>query len=134
MINIFKKRMAIQDWVIYIMFVFLLAAGAIYYKVYFTPKNSLELYQEFIKANNYEEIRKFSLTGFEEHLSEEDFQYIKDNIPDLIGQFTLFEFKNKSYLVMTTTGTERLEIIAVEELPANVREYFIELSNTVFSN
>lgn len=34
---------------------------------------------------------------------------------------------------MTTAGTERLEIIAVEELPENIRKYFIELSNTVFS-
>lgn len=44
--------MMLQDWITYIVSVFILAGGSIYYKIYFTPKKSLELYQQVISANS----------------------------------------------------------------------------------
>ena len=38
----------------------------------------------------------------------------------LISQFTLLEFDEKTYLIQTTPGTEKMKIIAIEELPTEI--------------
>ncbi|WP_284139795.1 MULTISPECIES: hypothetical protein [unclassified Virgibacillus] len=99
-----------------------------YYVYLFTPKDSLELYQELTFAESFEEVQKHMLDGYEDNFTEEDFHYIQNNSADWIGQFTIFDYRGKSYVVMTTPGTERLKILAVEELPEEVRVFFSELS------
>lgn len=92
---------------------------------FFTPKNSLELYQEITFANDFEEALKLKLDGYD--VERDDFIYIKDRSANRVGQFTLIEYKEKTFLIMTSPGTERLKILAVEELPEHFREYFLKI-------
>ncbi|MCM3575362.1 hypothetical protein M3172_19360 [Mesobacillus subterraneus] len=103
---------------------------AAYYILFFTPKDSLELYQAISFADDFEEAQKVMLEGYEGNFKEEDFEFINrlDTSADRISQFTLFEYDEKTYLVMTTPGTERLKVLAVEELPEEIREYFLEIA------
>lgn len=103
---------------------------AAYYILFFTPKDSLELYQAISFADDFEEAQKVMLEGYEGNFKEEDFEFINrlDTSADRISQFTLFEYDEKTYLVMTTPGTVRLKVLAVEELPEEIREYFLEIA------
>jgi hypothetical protein len=96
----------------------------------FKPKNSLELYQSISFADDFEEAKKLMLKGYEGNFKEEDFEFMKrlDTNAKSIGQFTLFEFDDKTFVIMTSPGTQRLKVIAVEELPIEIREYFLGLS------
>lgn len=101
-----------------------------YYKLFFTPKNSLELFQEIkFVADDFDDVRKLMLEGFEQNFKEEDYEYISrpGNSPKSISQFTLFEYDEKSFVIMTTPGTEILKVLAVEELPNNIRGFFLHL-------
>lgn len=100
---------------------------AAYYILFFTPKDSLELYQAISFADDFEKAQKVMLEGYEGNFKEEDFEFINrvDTSADRISQFTLFEYEEVTYLVMTTPGTERLKVLAVEELPEEIREYFL---------
>jgi len=100
----------------------------LYYVYFFTPKNSLELYQELHFADDFEEVQKLILDGYEDNFTKGDFDYIQDKSADRIAQFTLFEYKEKSYVIMTSPGTERLKVLAVEELPEDIRKFFLGLS------
>ena len=54
-------------------------------------------------------------------------EYIQEEFdPNMITQITLLEFDEKTYLIQTTPGTKKMKIIAIEELPVEIREYFIE--------
>ncbi len=103
---------------------------AAYYILFFTPKDSLELYQAISFADDFEEAQKVMLEGYEGNFKEEDFEFINrlDTSADRTSQFTLFEYDEKTYLVMTTPGTVRLKVLAVEELPEEIREYFLEIA------
>jgi hypothetical protein len=111
-----------------IIFVILMSINS--YIFLFKPKNSLELYQSISFADDFEEAKKLMLKGYEGNFKKEDFEFIKrlDTTANSIGQFTLFEFDEKTFVIMTTPGTERLKILAVEELPIEIRTYFLELS------
>ncbi|WP_146815873.1 hypothetical protein [Alkalibacillus haloalkaliphilus] len=103
-------------------------AGAVLYYVYIlTPKNSVEMYQELRFADSFDEVQSLSVEGYEEYFSEEEFNYIQENRVNRVGQFTLFEYNSKSYVIMTSPGTERLEVLSVNELPEEIREFFLEL-------
>lgn len=103
---------------------------AAYYVLFFTPKDSLELYQAISFASDFEAAQKVMLEGYEGNFKEEDFEFINrlDTSADRIGQFTLLEYDEKTYLLMTTPGTERLKVLAVEELPEEIRDYFLGVS------
>lgn len=105
----------------------IIAGGLLYYVNFYKPKNSIELYQEMHFVDNFEEMRGLMLDGFEDNFTEEEFNYIRANPVNRIGQFTLIEYNDKSYVVMTSPGTKRLKILAVEELPVDIREFFSEL-------
>jgi hypothetical protein len=111
-----------------IVLVFLLSISS--YIFLFKPKNSLELYQSISFADDIEEAKKLMLKGYEGNFKKEDFEFMKrlDTKSNSVGQFTLLEFDDKTFVIMTTPGTERLKILAVEELPIEIREYFLELS------
>ncbi|WP_404450159.1 hypothetical protein LG307_10185 [Sutcliffiella horikoshii] len=73
------------------------------------------------------------LEGYEANFKEEDFEFINgtDTRANSISQFTLFKNDEKSYLIMTSPGTQgiqKLKVLAVEELPTEIRDYFLELS------
>lgn len=124
----FKKKKTLKGWITFIALVLIIVGGSLYYVHFFTPKDSLELYQEFTYADDFEEVKKYVLDGYEDNISEEDFNYIQNNSANWIGQFTIFDYEDKSYLVMTSPGTERLKILAVEELPEEMRMFFFGLS------
>jgi hypothetical protein len=111
-----------------IVFVILVSINS--YIFLFKPKNSLELYQSISFANDFNEVKKLMLKGYEGNFKEEDFAFMNrlDKPANSIGQFTLFEYDEKTFVIMTSPGTERLKVLAVEELPIEIREYFLELS------
>lgn len=115
-------------WFRIIIVIFITIGAATYYQVFATPKPSLELYQEMAFAEEFEDVQKLMLDGYEENFKEEDFEFIKrlDTSPNRISQFTLLEYNEKSYMIMTSPGTEKLKVLAVEELPIGLREYFRE--------
>lgn len=43
----------------------------------------------------------------------------------MVKQFTILEFNEKSFLIQTTPGTTKWEIINIEELPEEMRDYFL---------
>lgn len=54
---------------------------------------------------HFEGVEKLILDGYEDNFTEEDLDYIQENSADRIGQFTLIEYKEKSYVIMTSPGT-----------------------------
>ncbi|WP_345239295.1 hypothetical protein [Pontibacillus salipaludis] len=107
--------------------VFIITGGLLYYIYFFTPKNSMELYQQLHFSEDIKKAKELILEGYEDNLTEEDFKFITNNPVDQISQFTLFEYNEKSYVIMTSPGTERLKILAVKELPEDLREFFLDL-------
>ncbi|WP_249872652.1 hypothetical protein [Oceanobacillus saliphilus] len=122
------KKKTLKDWVVFLVLVLFIVGGSTYCLYFFTPKNSLELYQELTFADSFEEVQKLILDGYEDNFTEEDFNYIQANSANIVGQFTLFDYNSKSYVIMTSPGTERLKILAVEELPDDIREFFSVLA------
>lgn len=104
--------------------------GALNYYVYFyTPKNSLEMYQALAFADDFEDAQKHMLKGYEANFKNEDFEFIHklENHPNSISQFTLFEYSGKTFVILTTPGTTKLKVLAIEELPEDIRNYFLQL-------
>ncbi|HSJ37014.1 MAG TPA: hypothetical protein VK945_02225 [Planococcus sp. (in: firmicutes)] len=108
--------------------VFVILGSTTYYVYFHTPKNSLELYQEISFAEDFDEAQKLMLEGYEGNFNEEDFEFISDlnTSASTISQITLFEFNEKTFAVMTSPGTDRLKVLKVEELPAEMRDYFLQ--------
>lgn len=117
-------------WILFIIVFFISLGGSLYYVYFYTPKNSLELYQAISFADDFEEAQQLTLEGYQDNFKKEDFDFINrlDTNADSVGQFTLIEYGEKTYVIMTSPGTPRLKILAVEELPTDIRNYFIELS------
>ncbi|NLP49814.1 hypothetical protein HC179_03745 [Bacillus sp. RO1] len=113
--------------------VFIVIISVSYYLHLFKPKNSVDLYQSMSFADDFEEAQSLMLEGYEANFKEKDFEFINgtDTQANSISQFTLFEYDEKSYLIMTSPGTQgirKLKVLAVEELPTEIRDYFLELS------
>jgi len=113
--------------------IFVVLVSVSYYIHLFKPKNSVDLYQSMSFADDFEEAQSLMLEGYEANFKEEDFEFINgtDTQANSISQFTLFEYEEKSYLIMTSPGTQgirKLKVLAVEELPTEIRDYFLELS------
>ena len=86
------------------------------------PSNSLELMQKLRNSDNPE-----SLFVDSKNIDYESINYIQEKFdPNMVLQFTLLEFDEKTYVIQTTPGTKKMEIITIEELPNALREYFIE--------
>jgi hypothetical protein len=127
--GIFRKT-SIKTRIVSGIIVFVILVSINSYIYLFKPKNSLELYQSISFANDFDEVKKLMLKGYEGNFKEEDFAFMNrlDKPANSIGQFTLFEYDEKTFVIMTSPGTERLKVLAVEELPIEIREYFLELS------
>ena len=70
------------------------------------------------------------LEGYEDNFKEEEFEFIKrlDTSPNRISQFTLFEYDERTFVIMTSPGTKKLEVLAVDELSDDIRNYFLQLA------
>lgn len=112
--------------------IFVILVSVSYYFYLFKPKNSIDLYQLISFANSFEEAQSLMLEGYENNFKKEDFEFIngKDRGANSISQFSLFEYDEKSYLIMTSPGTQgiqKLKVLTVEELPKEIRDYFLEI-------
>ncbi|MGN4128176.1 hypothetical protein ACMGD3_24690 [Lysinibacillus sphaericus] len=123
-----SKKITSMGWIAFFIVIFVIVGGLMYYVYFFTPKNALELYQEISFSNDFEEVQKLMLEGHEENFKEVDFNFIKDNSANRVGQFTLFEFEEKTFVIMTTPGAKNLKVLEVEELPEDIRGFFLELA------
>lgn len=108
--------------VVAIFLALLVVVSPIIYWFMTNPSNSLELMQTLRNSDNPE-----SLYLNSKNIDYESIKYIQEEFsPNMISQFTLLEFDEKTYLIQTTPGTEKMKIIAIEELPVEIREYFLE--------
>lgn len=121
-----KKKIWSDRFAVYTLLA-IIFGGFIYYSIFLTPKNSIELHQKIQFAEDFRDVQKHMLEGYEDNFSEEDFDFIQKNTANRVGQFSLYEYDGKSYVVMTSPGTEKLKVLAVEELPEDTREFFEEM-------
>ena len=107
--------------IVAIILALLVVVSPIIYWFMTNPSNSLELMQTLRNSDNPE-----SLYLDSKNIDYESIEYIQEEFsPNMISQFTLLEFDEKTYLIQTTPGTAKMKIIAIEELPVEIREYFI---------
>ena len=107
----------------------IIIAGLYYYKYFFTPKNTLELYQELAFDKSFEDVqKKLMLKGYEENITEADLKAIQEGSLYKPSQFTILEYYDKSFVIMTSPGSGRLKILSVTELPEDIRQFFSELA------
>lgn len=125
----FQRQKKLKVWILFISFSLMCVFGSIYYVYFYTPKNSLELYQAISFADNFEDVQKLILEDYEDNFKKEDFTYMNrlDTNANNVSQFALFEYDEKTFVIMTSPRTSKLKILAVEELPIGIRNYFIIL-------
>ena len=124
-----SKKKALKNRITFSILVLVLVGGGAYYKFFYTPKNSLELYQAISFADDFEDVKKLMLDGYEDNFKEGDFEFINslNTSPNRVGQFTFFEYDERTFVIMTSPGTKKLEVLAVDELPKDIRNYFLQL-------
>ena len=60
------------------------------------------------------------------NIDTKSIEYIQEEFnPNAVKQITLLEFDEKTYFIQTTPGTKKMKIINIEELPVEIREYFL---------
>lgn len=118
-----------KNLIAFLILVLVIVGGATYYDVVYTPKNSLELYQAIAFADDFEDVKKLMLDRYEDNFKEEDFEFINslNTSPNRVGQFSFFEYDERTFVIMTSPGTKKLEVLAVDELPKDIRNYFLQL-------
>ncbi|NIK12157.1 hypothetical protein [Alkalibacillus almallahensis] len=99
-----------------------------YYIFYLTPKSSWDLYMSIKGADDVEEIEELSHESVDIQLQEEDLNYIQDNLEVRIMQLTAIDFGDKSYIITTHPGNDRMEITNLEEIPSELMNELKELS------
>ena len=125
-----SKKKTLKNRITFLIFVLVIVSGAMYYEVFYTPKNSLELYQAISFADDFEDVKKLMLDGYEDNFKDADFEFINslDTSPNRVGQFTIFEYDDRTFVIMTSPGTKKLEVLAVDELPKDIRNYFLQFT------
>ncbi|WP_152602466.1 hypothetical protein [Planococcus sp. CAU13] len=123
-----SKKMTIKSQISFLLASFLIIGGFTYYVLFYTPKDSLELYQGISFAEDFKEAQKLMLDGYEGNFTEADFNFINslENSANSVSQVTLFEYDDKTFVIMTSPGTDRLKVLKVEDAPEEVRNYFLE--------
>ncbi|MCA0972186.1 hypothetical protein LCM20_16380 [Halobacillus litoralis] len=120
-----RRKHTRTEWALLFIIILMAAGGSTYYVMFYTPKSSLELYQKINFVDDSPE--SFMLEGYEHNLDEGDLEYIRNNRNKGIGQFTVFEYEEKSYVLATTLGAGRLHVMAVEELPEEMSTFLTDL-------
>jgi hypothetical protein len=120
----------VNNWLPCVLVIWIALGTAAYYTFFHTPKDSLGLYQAISFADDFEKAVSLTLEGYEENFKIEDYEFINslENQAQSVSQYTLFEYKKRTYLIMTTPGTDKLEVLDVRELPEEIRNYFLEIN------
>lgn len=122
----FKKEWPNKERIISLVLSLVLGGMLLYY-VNITPKNSIELHQKLKFADSFEKVEKLMLEGYEENFTEEDFKFIQAESPNRVEQYALFEYNDQSYIISTTPGTVKIKVLAVKQLPEDVRAFFLNI-------
>lgn len=117
-----------SNWITSIIYICLLILGSIYYSFNIKPYNSIQLYQEFISSDE-KEIQELLLNKNDNELLVEQVNNIKSGSPTSIDQMTFLHYQDKTIMVITTPGTLKLQIIDIQELPPDIRSYFLQFNN-----
>ena len=124
-----KNKEALMNKLPLLLSLFIITASLFYYKYFFTPKNTLELYQELAFDKSFDDVqKKLMLKGYEKNITEEDLNAIQEGSLYKPSQFTILEYYDKSFVIMTSPGSGRLKILSVTELPEDIRQFFSELA------
>ena len=124
-----KNKEALMNKLPLLFSLFIITVSLFYYKYFFTPKNTLELYQELAFDKSFDDVqKKLMLKGYEKNITEEDLNAIQEGSLYKPSQFTILEYYDKSFVIMTSPGSGRLKILSVTELPEDSRQFFSELA------
>lgn len=117
-------------WIILAVAIFVIGLMGLYYVYLYTPKDSIELYQSISNLNNIDEAEQIMLEGYEVNLNINDLDFLTEpgNAPTEIQQYSFFVYQDKTYIAMTTPGTNRLKVLKIDKLPEDIRKFFIEFS------
>ncbi|GEL78247.1 hypothetical protein [Tenuibacillus multivorans] len=122
-----------KNWKTSSVVMFILLVVLIYYYVFFlNPKNSIDLFESIRYSDDFAEVENLILEGYESNFKQKDYKYMSDvggNNASRIMQFTVVDYYEKAYIIMTAPGANKLEIVKVEELPDNVKEYLFEFTS-----
>ena len=131
-----KEKIQRNKYLIAIFILFFMLISHIYYaEVYLTPKNSNELFQEIRYSEQYSDVSKLMSDSFESNFKQEDYDYMTDinNSENLVMQITLIDYFDKTFALMSAPGKNRIEVLAVQEVPENIKKYFQNLYSNVFN-
>ncbi|MEI5909571.1 hypothetical protein WAK64_21340 [Bacillus spongiae] len=108
--------------------IMLIPLGIMFHDIYYSPNNSLELYQRVRFSDNFEEAKELVLDGYEGNFSNKEYNLVKNSstIPTSVGQVTVLRYEDKTILIETSPGTNKLHILNVEVLPEELRDFFSE--------
>ncbi len=93
------------------------------------PTNSLQVYHNFVLAEDYETAIKFMQKGYEENYTLDEYNSLdNDSVPNRVRQFTVIQYsKQDVYLIETTPGTMKMKVLEVEKLPKDIAKYIYEI-------
>lgn len=114
-----------NDWIYTLILICLLIFGSIYYSFNIKPYNSIQLYQE-LNFSSEKEIQDLFLNKEVDNLLLEQISNIQSGIPTSINQMTFLNYSDKTIMVITTPGTLQLKVIDIEQLPPEIRSYFLQ--------
>ncbi|NYF25845.1 hypothetical protein [Sporosarcina sp. JAI121] len=102
----------------------------VYFQIAYKPRNSIELYRAIQFSEDYREAQKLSLKGYEKDFSKEIYEKIVNSStsPNSVNQFTVLRYDGESYIIETTPGRTKLEILRVVKLPEELKDYLSELT------
>ncbi|MDQ0160834.1 hypothetical protein [Alkalibacillus salilacus] len=99
-----------------------------YYIFYLTPKSSWDLYMSIKGSDNVTEVEELSSDSVNIQLQQEDLNYIRNHPEVRLMQLTAIDFGDRSYIITTDPGHDRMEITNIEEIPSEVMNELKELS------
>ncbi|MDV2583497.1 hypothetical protein [Alkalibacillus haloalkaliphilus] len=102
-----------------------------YHTYYLTPKNSVDLFFSIISSESHSEMDDLMVEGYESEFNVEDYQYMSDinsNRENKIMQFTVVDYYDKAFVIRTAPGLDKQRIMKVEQLPGDIQEYLLELT------
>lgn len=126
------KKKSKQFTITVVILIFAILGVRAFLEFVYVPKNSIELYQAIMlnHDDNYNKVQKLTLDGYEDNFSEKVYKEILNSstLPTSINQFTVIQYEGESFLIETTPGTLKLEILRVVKLPQELKDYISELT------
>ena len=126
-----SKKITSMGWSAFFIVIFVIVGGVMYYVYFFTTKNSLELYQEISFLDNFEEVQKLMLEGYEENFNEEDFHFIKDHSAKSYRSIYITWVWGKNFCHHDNTGSEEFKSAGSRWIARRYKEIFSGISPVI---